>query len=72
MKKMVLGIMLFVGGLIGTLAIILVSIPGQYNNVVGIFDTMGITGTILPFIVLCILSIAGLIICFCEAYNRKS
>jgi hypothetical protein len=73
MKRMIFGIVLFVSGLVGaiTLTVAAIFAPAFCDNATGVLGSMLCFGTRLPFILLCVLGIIGLVICVYEAYFRK-
>ena len=85
MKKMVLGVMLFVMGALGSIACI-VSYAIGFSMIVGsdkmsaypthevfygLFDSLMRIRFMLPFIVFCSIAAVGLVICIIEAFRKN-
>jgi hypothetical protein len=75
MKRMLFGSVLFIGGLIGALFFVALAfcVPVSYNfnDYNSIFvPEMVVQGTIVYFIIFCIVALAGVMICVYEAYLK--
>jgi hypothetical protein len=73
MKKMLFGSMLFIGGFIGLLTLVALSIlkPWQYNDFTGLIGFLLGSNTLFIFVLFGIMLIKGLYICYFEAYKRR-
>jgi hypothetical protein len=73
MKKFLFGALLSVFGfLITAFCLVYAAMnPWSYNGVTGLIGSLLGTGTLFTFIISLALFIAGLIICWYEAYRRK-
>jgi hypothetical protein len=73
-KKMFLGALLLICGIIGMLVFIVLSIvhPWDYNNITGLLGFLLGSETIWEFILFFIMFTTCIAICFYEAYIRKS
>ncbi len=73
LKKMIFGMMLFLGGLIGVVALLIVTAfnPWSYNGISGLLGSLLGTGTMFSFILFCAMGLIGIGICAYEAYIRK-
>jgi hypothetical protein len=74
MKKMMLGALLFIGGLLGVLEVLdlAVSNPGNWNGIGGIQGSLLCNGLTLPFVLFCILAAVGLGVCIVDTYASKN
>jgi len=72
-KKMFFGALLFMYGfIVKTLFAVLSFIhPWDYNNITGLRGFLLGTKTTWVFVLSCMMSIVGIVICFYEAYIRK-
>ena len=73
MKRMILGGLMFIGGLLGILEMLglAVSNPIEWNGNIGVQVSLEHNGLIFPLVLFCILAIAGLLICYLDAYMKK-
>lgn len=73
MKRAHFGIMLFLFGGIGFLILSLYLSAHQhiYNGITGTYAALFGNELLVPYIIFCIIGLAGLIICIYEAYFRK-
>lgn len=73
LKKMIFGMMLFIGGLIGVISLTIVAAfnPWDYNGITGLRGSLLGTGTMSSFIFFCIMELIGTIICGYQAYIEK-
>lgn len=73
MKKMILGVMLFSGGLIGAVALLVVAAFNRwdYNGITGLRGSLLGTGTMPAFLFFCALGLIGTVICVHQAYMDK-
>ena len=73
MKRMILGGLMFIGGLLGILKMLdlAVSNPINWNGYTGIQASLGYNGLIFPLVLFCILAIIGLLICCIDTYAKK-
>lgn len=74
MKKMFFGSLLFFGGIIGIITFTVLSVihPWDYNDITGLRGFLLGSKTMWIFILASVMSVIGIIICFYEAYIRKS
>lgn len=72
LKKMFFGGMLFVNGFIGVLIMVCISIYNQwdYNGITGLKGFLLGTQTMQFFILCCLISIIGILICVSEIYGK--
>jgi len=72
-KKMSFGALLLMCGIMGIITIYVLSTfhPWDYNGITGFRGYLLGSKTLWTFIVSCIMSAAGITICFYEAYIRK-
>ncbi len=70
---MILGVMLFSGGLIGVVALLVVAAfnPWDYNGITGLTGSLLGTGTMPAFVFFCALGLLGAAICVHQAYIEK-
>lgn len=72
MKKLILGIGMLIGGIIGMVGIIITTaLQGDGFGSAGLTECIGFAGMMPYFILFILLSIAGLVIAFKEAYGSK-
>lgn len=73
MKKMIFGGLLFFGGLLGVISLVVMTAfqPWNYNGIMGLWGALLGTGTISAFILFAIMGLVGMTICVYEAYVRK-
>lgn len=73
LKKMIFGMMLFSGGLIGVISLMIVAAfnPWNYNGIIGLRGSLLGTGTMSSFIFFCIMGLIGMVICGYQAYMEK-
>lgn len=73
MKKMIFGSTIFIGGLVGGLAIFITSFfkPWSYNNIEGLLGFLLGTKSLFLFILFIMMTFIGLFICYKEAYITK-
>lgn len=73
MKRMLFGALLFIGGLLGALKMIdlAVSNPIVWNGNAGVQASLEYNGLTFPLVLFCILAVAGLLICYLDAYIKK-
>ncbi|MFW5648305.1 MAG: hypothetical protein ACOCG5_04400 [Candidatus Alkaliphilus sp. MAG34] len=73
MKKMIFGGLIFFGGLLGVIALVVMAAlsPWSYNGIGGLWGALLGTGTMSAFILFSVMGLAGLVICIYEAYVRK-
>ncbi|MFA9556856.1 hypothetical protein ACERII_06115, partial [Evansella sp. AB-rgal1] len=72
-KKLFFGSLLLVVGIIGVLVIIVLSVnsPWSYNGIDGFLGFLLGSETITFFVLFAVMSVAGVVICFYEAYIRE-
>jgi uncharacterized membrane protein len=73
LKKMILGGLLFFGGLLGVIALVVMTAfsPWSYNGIGGLWGALLGTETMFPFILFSIMGLVGIAICVYEAYIRE-
>jgi len=73
LKRMVFGTILFSGGLIGVVALLVVAAfnPWDYNGITGLRGSLLGTGTMPAFVFFCALVLIGTVICVYEAYIKE-
>lgn len=73
MKRIILGGLLFIGGLAGVLLIIAFSIiyPSSIDGIIGFKGFLISYDIMLFFIIFCILILSGIIVLVIEAYKKK-
>ena len=74
MKKSQFGTLLFSSGWLGflVLSLYLSASPCIYNGITGIYGALLGNELLIPYVICCVIGIAGLIICASEAYFRKT
>ncbi len=73
MKKAHFGIMLFTSGIAGflILSLYLAENPCNFNGIGGLCGALLGSELLIPYILFCVLGIAGLFICAVETFFRK-
>lgn len=77
MKRFALGGLLFLGGLMGIIELISSAVlypngPWTYMGIEGWFAVILGMKLLIPFIIFCLITVAGLALCIYESYRKNS